>query len=108
MVTESVIKNVRNYLACLSASGIHPTQAVLFGSFARNEEHQWSDIDVVVIAREFDGQPNRELVKSLWRVTLKADVRIEPIPCGVEEWENNHKRPILDIARQEGVVIYPS
>ena len=43
--------------------------------------------------------------ESSWRATAAADVRIEPIPCGEREWESEGGRPILDIARRDGVVI---
>jgi predicted nucleotidyltransferase len=41
----------------------------------------------------------------LWETTLLADIRIEPIPCGEQEWNSGDGRPILEIARREGVVI---
>jgi predicted nucleotidyltransferase len=67
--------------------------------------HEWSDIDLVVIAPEFDRPRTIEMVEQLWEATGLADDRIEPIPCGEREWETNGGRPILEIARQEGVVI---
>jgi predicted nucleotidyltransferase len=96
---------VRQYLAALPAVGIHARRAVLFGSFARGEADQYSDIDLVVIAREFDAERDFDTVMKLWETTLHADIRIEPIPCGEKEWESGDGRPILEIARREGVVI---
>lgn len=63
-----------------------------------------SDIDLIVIAPEFDGKKDVSLVKTLWRATV-ADNRIEPIPCGEKEWETDESRPIREIARKEGIVI---
>ena len=104
MVDEVVVGAVKRYLAGLPALGIHPTRAVLFGSFAQSQADEWSDIDLVVIAPEFDGSREISLVKALWRATV-ADNRIEPIPCGEREWETKQGRPILEIARQERIVI---
>jgi len=104
MVDESVINSVKRYLAELSVVGVHANKAVLFGSFARGQEDEYSDIDVVVIAPEFDGSREISLVKKLWRATV-ADSRIEPVPCGEVEWETDEARVILEIARREGVVI---
>ena len=105
MVEESVIAVVRRYLAALPSIGVHPTRAVLFGSFARGVAHEWSDIDLIVIAPEFDRPRTIEMVEQLWEATGLADDRIEPIPCGEREWETDGGRPILEIARQEGIVI---
>jgi predicted nucleotidyltransferase len=96
---------VRRYLAELPSFGIHASRAVLFGSFARGNANKWSDIDLIVIAPEFDRKCTMRTVKRLWHATLKADVRIEPIPCGEREWETDDSRPILEIARREGIVI---
>ena len=104
MVEETVIGAVKRYLDGLPAFGIHASKAVLFGSFAQGQADEWSDIYLIVIAPEFDGSREISLVKALWRATV-ADDRIEPIPCGEREWETEHGRPILDIARQEGIVI---
>ena len=104
MVEETVIAAVRRYLAALPPVGIHATRAVLFGSFARGDASDLSDIDLVVIAPQFDGPRDVSPVKSLWRATV-CDNRIEPIPCGEHEWETDGSRPILEIARQEGIII---
>jgi len=100
-----VIGIVRRYLAQLPSFGIHARRAVLFGSFARGDASKWSDIDLIVIAPEFDGRCTLKTVDGLWYATRKADVRIEPIPCGEREWETDDSRPILEIARREGIVI---
>ena len=104
MVEEAVIESIRKYLASLRAFGIHASKAVLFGSFARGVASNLSDIDLIVIAPQFDGPRDISLVKSLWRATI-CDNRIEPIPCGEREWETDGSRPILEIARREGVII---
>lgn len=104
MVERVIVENVKRYLASLPQVGIHARRAVLFGSFARGEGTADSDIDLVVIAPEFDGRRDAAMVKALWRATVSDD-RIEPIPCGEQEWAGGDGRPILEIARREGVVI---
>ena len=107
MVKQKVIESVRSYLGALPALGIHSRRAVLFGSYAQGCAGEYSDIDLVVIAPEFDGPRERTLVEKLWHATIAADNRIEPIPCGEREWETDQGRPIIEIARREGVVITP-
>ena len=104
MVDGEIVTVVRRYLAALPEYGIHPRRAILFGSFANGESDEWSDIDVIVIAPEFDEPHDITLVEQLWRATV-ADNRIEPIPCGEREWETDSGRPIIEIARREGVEI---
>ncbi len=78
---------------------------VLFGSFAKGTSRSESDIDLLVVSPRFDGKKNREDVSLLWRNTLFADSRIVPLPVGLIEWQTDTGRPILEIARREGVVV---
>ena len=104
MVENTVIEAVQKYLSALPSLGIHARRAVLFGSYACGQTDEYSDIDLIVIAPEFDGSRELSLVKALWQATV-SDNRIEPIPCGEQEWETDQSRPILEIARREGVII---
>ena len=107
MVDQSVLEVVCEYLQVVNEAGIRAKRAVLFGSWARGEATPDSDIDLVVIAPEFDGLLKRELVSRLWelRVAVPEAWRIEPIACGERMWLEDDTRPILEIARQEGEVI---
>ena len=105
MVESTITSAIKRYVLALSTFGIHTNRLVLFGSFARGDANEWSDIDLVVIAPEFDGPRELTLVEKLWLATASADNRIEPIPCGELEWETDGSRPILEIARREGVII---
>ena len=104
MVEAAIIEKVKAYLASLPSFGIHARCGVLFGSFASGQAGPDSDIDLVVVAPEFDGPRDTALIKALWRATV-ADDRIEPVPCGEAEWAGDNGRPILEIARREGVII---
>jgi predicted nucleotidyltransferase len=105
MVDDAILKIIRKYLAALPAVGIHPSRAILFGSFARGDAGEWSDIDLVVVAPEFDDEYDCTVAQKLWGATGSADDRIEPVPCGETEWETDGRRPLLTIARREGIEI---
>ena len=105
MVSPTIDVVVRQYLDALAKVGIHARRAVLFGSHAKGTADQWSDIDLVVIAPELEPPTNRELVNKLWELRATTDSRVEPIPCGQCEWETDQSRPILEIARREGVFV---
>jgi len=62
---------MRRYIKSLGSIGIHASRIVLFGSFARGDADEFSDIDLVVIAPEFDGPREMTLVEKLgWRQFL--------------------------------------
>ena len=105
MAEQSVQVAVRRYLRAVRKAGLRTNRAVLFGSQARGEAGELSDIDLVVISPELDGGIDRSLVDLLWELRASTDSRIEPIPCGEKEWESGDGRPIIEIARSEGILI---
>ncbi len=105
MVSQPIDLVVRQYLQAAAKAGIHAHRAVLFGSHAKGTADEWSDIDLVVIAPELEPPADRRLVDKLWELRATTDSRVEPIPCGEQEWESDRSRPILEIARREGVLV---
>lgn len=105
MLAPDVVNSVIRYLAALPGSGIHATKAIVFGSQARGDTHEWSDIDLLILAPEFDVPYTFETASLLFRVKAKIDYRLEPIPCGVEEWRLPHGRPVLSFAAAEGIEV---
>ena len=105
MVDPSIAEVVVAYLRAVQAAGIHAHRAVVFGSHARGDAGPWSDIDVVVIAPELESPVAGGLVDKLWELRAFTDSRIEPTPCGEREWDRDDSRPILVLARREGVEI---
>ena len=56
MLTQDVaIETVRNYAIDIEARGVHLRTVILYGSFAKGTQHEWSDIDVALVADEFTG-----------------------------------------------------
>jgi predicted nucleotidyltransferase len=105
MVDAAVINTIRNYLQQIRSSGIHASRAILFGSYAKGTSLCDSDIDVRIIAPEFDPQPERGLVGRLWRARATTDSRIEPIAVGEQQWQDNDESALLEIARREGIEV---
>ena len=105
MAEESVVGSVRAYLRALEIKGTPVRFGVLFGSHAKGQPNEWSDIDLVVVSPKFDGPYSREDVHGLWHLAGKMDERIEPIPCGEAEWREDDSNPIIAIARKEGEIV---
>jgi len=104
MVEATIVKTIKSYLDTVHHAGIHVSRAILFGSHARGEAHPDSDIDILVIAPEFDEPYNKKLVDLLWELRVRSDSRIEPIPVGERQWQDGlpDASAVIEIARQEG------
>ena len=107
MVAESIARGVGAYLGALVRAGVPVEYGVLFGSQARGDARPSSDIDLVVVSSWYDTHRDFDDVARLWIVKADHDWRIEPIACGLREWTEDDSRPILEIARREGVIIRP-
>jgi predicted nucleotidyltransferase len=106
MVEQSIEESVKRYLHAVRETGIHAKRAILYGSRARGTADADSDIDLIVIAAEFDRGPDRVLVERLWQLRARTDHRIEPIACGEVEWDAPvTARAIIEVARREGIEI---
>ena len=71
MNDDTVRDKVKQCLGLLPSLGIHASSEVLFGSFALGHADGYSDIDLIVIAPEFDGAREISLVKALWQATVR-------------------------------------
>ncbi len=105
MVDASVVAAVRNYLRALQNHGLTVRFGVVFGSWAKGTANASSDIDLLVVSPRFDKARNRQDVDLLWRLAAQNDSRIEPMPCGERQWEQDDSSAIVEIARREGARI---
>ncbi|GJM41102.1 MAG: nucleotidyltransferase [Ardenticatenaceae bacterium] len=105
MASQAILESIQQYINALVRHGLPVSQVILFGSHAVGQVHKWSDIDLVVVSPRFDNNPSITDVNLLWHTTLEVDNRIEPIACGEKQWQEDKITPILNVARQEGIVI---
>ena len=52
---NDAIEIVRNYANDIESHGVKLRNVILYGSFAKGNQHEWSDIDVALVADEFTG-----------------------------------------------------
>ncbi len=106
MVDQTVVCIIKKYLALLNEHQIPASYAVLYGSYARGDQRAESDIDVLIVSDVFDKDWPR-WNQLLWEATIYADYRIEPMPVTQDELERDDMSMNIEMARQEGIVIYP-
>jgi predicted nucleotidyltransferase len=105
MVDPAIVSSVRRYLGAVRDAGIAVTRGILFGSCARGEGTPDSDVDLVVIAPEFDEAAGRVRAEVLWGLRATTDSRIEPFAVGERQWQEDDASVLIELARREGVEI---
>ena len=70
-------KIIRNYVRKLRSEKYPVSAAYLFGSYAKNTQRKWSDIDVAIISPKFKFRFGKSYMR-LWDFREEVDSRIEP------------------------------
>jgi len=82
-------------------------RAILFGSYARGEQRDGSDIDLVVISPDFRGTPKLERHQALHWIAWKAQTDyIQPLGFTPEEYETASPLGLLGEVKDTGLVVY--
>ena len=102
---KETLNKVSEYIRLLNESGLLIDKAYLFGSAARNEQHEGSDIDVMLVSTRFDDSTDDIAFGLIWRLTRKVDSRIEPYAVGLSRFNNDDVSPLLQIVKLEGIPI---
>ncbi|MBK6647566.1 MAG: nucleotidyltransferase domain-containing protein [Anaerolineales bacterium] len=105
MVDKNVVNAVQAYLRAVQKKGVPVSYGVLFGSYARSQQHAWSDIDLLVVSPRYDRTWTQKDWAKLWRIAASTDVRIEPIPVGERQYKEDDSSLIIEVARREGQII---
>ncbi len=104
MAKREVVKLIRRLLGRLLKEGIPVERVFLYGSYARGEENDESDIDVMLVSEIFDKNED-QLVGKTWRISQSIDNRIEPYTVGRKKFLTDQWSPLLQIVKKEGLEI---
>jgi predicted nucleotidyltransferase len=81
--------------------------AILFGSYAKGNPREESDIDIAVISEDFGKNHLKEL-QFLSIKRLNTDSSIEAIPFSLEDFKNRDKGDLITEIYEKGVIIESS
>lgn len=100
--TETIIKQAIGFLQ----RKIRVHQAILFGSHARGEADEWSDIDLAVISADFAHLGQREIMDLLVEVALSVDPSLEIRPYTPKDLQEARPTNFLGYILSEGKMVY--
>ena len=100
MVNQRVIDTVKQYIMIIPKDfGVK--KAYLFGSFAKGNEKEESDIDIALV---LENMPDFfDVQKQLMKLRRKIDLRIEPHP--IKEQDFNSLNPFAYEIEKTGIEI---
>lgn len=72
-------------------------KTMLFGSKARGDSRQWSDIDILIVVDQDDWRLSHAISNLAADISLKYDVLIGPRVIGEKRWERMKKVPLCSL-----------
>ena len=96
---------IENFVQALEPE-ICVERIILFGSYAHNQAHEWSDIDVAVLSPDFDGLTETAKTDLLARKTLRCHSRLMPLAYTPAQFDNAPPYFFAAEIRRTGKVIY--
>ena len=107
MAKRKYIKAIRTLRNLIKQRGLDINRIIVFGSYARGEEKKGSDIDIIIVSRDFEGKDifdrveiasglHRELVE---KTMMPADIMY----YSTAEWDEGNSL-IINQAKAEGIV----
>ena len=96
---QLIYKEVKQYIALLRDRQIPVLQAYLFGSYAKDNADEWSDIDLTIVTDKFVGDCF-DFRFMLTKLARSIDPDIEPHPY--LQFEFNESNPIADEILRSG------
>ena len=88
---------INRYLNDLKKNKIPIEKAILFGSYARGTQKEWSDIDIALVSEIFKGNRIEDKDK-IRHITISVSSEIEVVPFSPKDFnkDNPLAREIID------------
>ena len=103
LTKDAVIETVRNYAHEIEERGVNLRTVILYGSFAKGTQHEWSDIDVALVADEFSGFYFDDADLFGYIPIRKPYERIEPKTYPTAYFRESD--PFIEEIKKDGIVI---
>lgn len=100
--TEEIVGRAIEYLL----ERVKINQAILFGSRAKGEAGEWSDVDLAVISPDFARMSHRKVMDLLVEVALSVDPSVEIRPYTPQDLKEARSTNFLGHILAEGKVVY--
>lgn len=104
MLTQSTaVERVKAFTESIRSQSVSLRKVILFGSHARNEQREFSDIDVALVADEFTGFGFQDVGLIRAAFAQKLFIDIEPHTFSPEQFTDWN--PFVQEIKRTGIVV---
>ena len=78
-IPDKVKNTIEKFLQALKENNIAIKKAILFGSYARGNYTEWSDIDLAIVSEVFEGSrmDDRDKIRPI-KLSISSDLEVLP------------------------------
>jgi predicted nucleotidyltransferase len=104
MLLQNILEEVKDALQKLYKDNL--VEIILYGSYARNDFNENSDVDLLVVLNKLDsaGKEIDNIVDAIYDINLKYNTLISVVPISNDDYRSINSPLLLNI-RKEGVLI---
>ncbi|MBI1812269.1 nucleotidyltransferase domain-containing protein [Candidatus Peregrinibacteria bacterium] len=103
MTQEEALDLARRYKQSLQEARIPMSAFIVFGSVARNEMHDQSDVDIAVVGTSFKGDRLQEM-RDIRKLRYPISYKLQPIWFYPEHLEDKYSTLAMEI-KKVGIVV---
>ena len=103
MVKKEILSVLEQFKKFIEEKKIHVDRMILFGSWAKGNPREGSDIDVVVISKDFGSKDYWARIDILAQAVYKVLAPIEAVAMTPQEWDS--KESVIYEFAKDGLVI---
>jgi predicted nucleotidyltransferase len=96
-IPNQVKQEIKQYIQILKQDKLPITKAILYGSYAKHKQNEWSDIDLCIISPKFKN--SFDALNYLWMKRKIFDIHytIEPIGFSPKDFTDKYDSLINEI-----------
>ncbi len=102
MASAAIMKQMKDFVSIVNSGGITLRKAILFGSYARNQQTKYSDIDMALVADEFCNVPSEDV--KLFLKAMRKYYMVQPQTFNTKDFSPD-KNPFIDEILKTGIEI---
>ena len=103
LTKNAAIETVENFTREIEAHGIRLNTVIMYGSFAKGTQHEWSDIDVALVSDKFTGVGFVDIGLFASINIKKPYVRIETKTYPTDYFRESD--PFIEEIKKDGIII---
>lgn len=98
-IPKKVKEEIEKYIKILEADKLPIKKVILFGSYAKDTQYKWSDIDLCVVSPKFKNALKALHYLGLKRKIFDTEYVIEPIGLSPEDFKDKYSSLIQEIKK---------